>query len=335
MKAAITAIAAHLPSRRETIEELAASFPDWQPARIVAKTGIASRHVAASGECSSDLAVRAAERLLDGGICRREEIDFLLFCTQTPDYFLPTTACLIQQRLGLPTSVAALDFNLGCSGYIYGLSLAQALVESGQARNVLLLTADTYTKLVAPADRNVRTIFGDGAAATLIQAVPDSEAGVSGPLLGPFVLGTDGSGAENLIVREGAFRSPAPSVRAPEVRLEMNGPEIFNFTLRVVPACVTALLEKAGLAVTDIDLVIPHQANAFMLEHLRDKLQLPTEKFLIDMRDCGNTVCASIPVALDRAARAGRLKRDARLLLIGFGVGYSWGGCLFRWRGAA
>lgn len=336
MRAAVTAIACHLPIREESIAELAAQYPDWQADRIMAKTGIQVRHLAAQGECSSDLAVQAAEKLFLRGACRREEIDFVLLCTQTPDYFLPTTACLVQHRLGLPQTAGALDFNLGCSGFVYGLSLAKGLVETGQARTVLLLTAETYSKLVRPDDRNVRTIFGDAAAATLVRACDDSGSAMTSPLIGPFVFGTDGSGAENLIVREGGFRNRRSTGVLPpvpgEVRVEMNGPEIFNFTLRVVPECVRRLLEQTNRTVAEVDLIVPHQANAFMLEHLRQKLEFPAEKFFIGMKNCGNTVSASIPLALILASQSGILKRDSLVMLLGFGVGYSWGGCFIHWR---
>lgn len=333
MKAAVTAIAYHLPARVETNADLSREFPEWNAEKIGAKTGIHCRHLSGASECSSDLGVKAAEKLFQKGACRPDEIDFLLFCTQTPDYFLPTTACLMQERLGLPQSAGALDFNLGCSGFVYGLSLAKGLIETGQARTVLLITADTYTKLLKPSDRNVRTIFGDAAAATLVRAREDAPP--DRDLIGPFVFGTDGRGAPNLIVKEGAFRarsSVTADAAAPLV-LEMNGPEIFNFSLRVVPDSVEKLLQKSSTGSEAVDFYFAHQANQYMLEHLRDKMRLPKEKFFIGLRDCGNTVSASIPIALADAASQGLLKRDALLMLIGFGVGYSWGACFIRWRG--
>lgn len=333
MKAAVTDIAYHLPSRAETNADLAREFPAWNAEKIGTKTGINARHIAGAGECASDLGVKAAEKLFQNGAIRRDEIDFLLFCTQTPDYFLPTTSCIMQERLGLRPSTGALDFNLGCSGYIYGLSLAKGLIETGQARTVLLVTADTYSKLLKPNDRNVRTIFGDAAAATLVRSVEDAAA--DRELVGPFVFGTDGRGAPNLIVKQGAFRARSAvefDTTEPLV-LEMNGPEIFNFTLRVVPETVRTLLQKDSIPADAVDLFFPHQANQYMLDHLRDKMSLPKEKFFVGLRDCGNTVSASIPIALADAAGQGLLKRDALLMLIGFGVGYSWGAGLIRWRG--
>lgn len=333
MKAAIAAIAYQLPARAETNADLSREYPEWNAEKVAAKTGIHCRHIAAPDECSSDLGVKAAERLFQDGACRRDEIDFLLFCTQTPDYFLPTTACLMQARLGLRQTSGALDFNLGCSGFVYGLSLAKGLIETGQARTVLLITADTYTKLIKPGDRNVRTIFGDAAAATLVRAeemvVPGRE------LIGPFVFGTDGQGAPNLIVKEGAFRSftsGATGTSQPP-SIAMNGPEIFNFSLRVVPECVRELLQKGQMSVDEVDFFFAHQANQYMLDHLRDKMGLPKEKFYVGLRDCGNTVSSSIPIALADAARHDLIKRDALLMLIGFGVGYSWAAGFIRWRG--
>jgi 3-oxoacyl-[acyl-carrier-protein] synthase-3 len=342
MHAAIAAVCYHLPERILTNAELAAEFPSWTIDKISQKTGIERRHLAGPQECSSDLALAAARKLFATTSWRPEHIDFLLLCTQSPDYFLPTTACLLQDRLGVPTTAGALDFNLGCSGYVYGLSLAKGLIETGQARHVLLLTAETYSKLLHPEDRSVRTIFGDAAAATLVEAV--DEAGPDGaPWLGPFVFGTDGSGAQNLIVPTGGLRRPrsaetAQAVsdnqgnrRSPE-NLYMNGTEIFAFTLRTVPQSIQALLDRAGKSMEDVDLFVFHQANEFMLEHLRRRLRIPREKFVLALRECGNTVSSTIPIALAEAAAADRLPRGARLMLVGFGVGYSWGATLLRWR---
>ena len=170
MHASISAIEYYLPEKTVSTEELAAEFPAWTVAKIDEKTGIRDRHIAATGECSSDLAVAAARKLFESGACQPGEIDFLLFCTQSPDHFLPTTACLIQDRLGIPTTAGALDFNLGCSGFVYGIGLAEGLISSGQASRVLLLTAETYSKFLSAGDRSVRTIFGDAGAATLLVA---------------------------------------------------------------------------------------------------------------------------------------------------------------------
>ncbi len=227
MQAVVRAIEYHLPERVLSNDQLAREFPDFPSSKIEAKTGIRERRLAAPNECASDLAVHAARRLFAAGLSPRN-VDYLLFCTQSPDYPLPTTACLLQQRLGIPTTAGALDFNLGCSGYVYGLSLAKGLIESGQVRNVLLLTGETYSRYLDPTDRGVRTIFGDGAAATWIGAAAASDAAV--PAIGPVIFGTDGAGECNLIVRDGGARHAGRAAH-----LHMNGGEIFSFTLRTVP----------------------------------------------------------------------------------------------------
>jgi 3-oxoacyl-[acyl-carrier-protein] synthase-3 len=337
MRAFITAIEYHLPETVVTNSALAAEFPDWSVDKIDEKTGIAQRHVAAAGECASDLGVAAARKLFASGACSPGQIDFLLFCTQSPDFFLPTTACLMQERLDIPTSAGALDFNLGCSGFVYGLGLAKGLIETGQAQTVLLITAETYSKFMHPGDKSVRTIFGDAAAATLIQAVESAEEGI-----GPLVFGTDGRGGSKLIVPTGGLRrSRTEGTAEPradeygnlrsEDNLYMSGPDLFNFTLRVVPETVAKVLSRAGLELDDVGLFVFHQANRYMLEHLRKKLKIPSEKFCVSLRDCGNTVSSTIPIALKDAHAQVTVRPNIPVLLVGFGVGYSWGAALIRW----
>lgn len=322
MRAIIKAIEYHLPETILDNERLAAEFPEWSVGKIAEKTGIRARCITAEGECSSDLGVAAARKLFASGACAPEEIDYLLFCTQSPDYLLPSTACLMQDRLGIPSAAGALDFNLGCSGFVYGLGMAKGLIETGQARKVLLVTAETYSKFLDRADKSVRTLFGDAAAATLVEAADRAEEAI-----GPFVYGTDGSGGEKLIVRRGGMRCPGP----PAGGLTMNGPDIFNFTLKAVPESVQRLVAASGKSLDEIDLFVFHQANRYMLEYLRKKLRLPEEKFVIWMESCGNTVSSTIPIALKEAARQGTLRPGALTMLVGFGVGLSWGACLARW----
>jgi len=318
-------IAVYLPERVEENRFLAGEFPRWNMDLIYAKTGIRARHVAAPHECASDLGVAAAERLFAEHQVDRRSIDCLLFCTQTPDYPLPTTACLMQQRLGLPTSVGALDFNLGCSGFVYGLSLAEGLIRSDQARRVLLVTAETYSKYIDPTDRSLRTIFGDGAAATLIEAADE-------PSLGSFVFGTDGSGGDTLLVEDGGARSahgalkPRKRKRWPS-RLFMDGPALVKFSLDVVPPLIDRVLKQAEWNREDVDLYLMHQATLFMLDHLRNQLGLDSELVPEALEDCGNTVSSTIPLLIERLRTTGRLKPGKRTLLVGFGVGLSWAGC--------
>lgn len=331
--AAIAAISTFLPDTVVTNRDLEGEFGVGSVARIAAKTGIEQRHVAGPDEFTSDLAVGAAEALFAEHGVDRHAVDFVLLCTQTPDHALPTTACIVADRLGLRATAGALDLGMGCSGYVYGLGMASGLIASGQAARVLLITADTYSKYLNPADRQLRTIFGDGAAATLLTV------GATGDI-SAFVYGTDGSGAGHLVVPNGGLAPAArlsgradPAIRDLEPTgrdLYMNGPEVFAFSLRVVPEVIARSLAASDLAIDDIDLFVFHQANAFMLETLRTKLGIEPERFVVDMADCGNTTSSSIPIALSRAIVSGRARTGSRVMLVGFGVGLSWAATIVR-----
>lgn len=334
MNAYVTGIAYHVPERIVTNDDLQAENPDWDMARIERKVGIKSRHIAADGETAADLGYAAARKLIDAMQLETSEIDCLLFCTQSPDYLLPTTACVLQDRLGLPTTSAALDFNQGCSGYIYGLWMANALVASGSAKRVLLVTAETYSKFIHPRDRSVRVLFGDGASATLIT----DEA--KGARIGASVLGTDGSGFQNLIVPAGGARTPVCPARRVETtdendnvrsdgNLFMNGQELFAFTMKRVPEVVERVLRRAEISAEQVDWFVFHQANTFMNEHLRNKLRIPAERAPLRMEQVGNTVSSTIPITLCQVQST--LVPGHRLMLVGFGVGYSWGACMLEW----
>lgn len=329
-------LAAYLPDKTLSNDELAALYPEWPAEKIYSKTGIKIRHVAAEDQTASDLAYEAAQALFARGAINPEDVDFIILCTQAPDYILPTTACILQNRLGIPRHTGALDINLGCSGFVYGLSLAKGLIETGSARCVLLLTADTYSKYIHPLDKSVRTLFGDAAAATAIVAEEsDFES------IGPFVFGTDGSGAKNLIVEAGAYRRPidndssvehldeSGNVRTKE-NLYMNGAEVMSFSLKEVPKAVDLLLEKIGCTKDEIDFFVLHQANKFMLEALRKKLKVSESKLPIYVENCGNTVSSTIPLALIQMRERGQFMPGVKMMLVGFGVGYSWAGCLLK-----
>jgi 3-oxoacyl-[acyl-carrier-protein] synthase-3 len=325
--AAVGPIAVHLPENVETNQQLRAQFPNWDMDLIYSKTGIAARHIARPEECASDLGVAAAEKLFAEHDIDRNSIDFLLFCTQTPDYPLPTTACLMQDRLRLPTSVGALDFNLGCSGFVYGLSLADGLIRSGAARRVLFITAETYSKYIDAADRSLRTIFGDGAAATLIEA--DDQ-----PSLGAFTFGTDGRGADTLMVTKGGVRRPQQGLQPRkrqrwESALYMDGPGLVDFTVESIPRLVDEVLRRAELSRDQIDLFLMHQATRFMLDRLRGRLEVEDDRMPMVLEHCGNTVSSTIPILIDALRRDGRLETGMRTMLVGFGVGLSWAGCLW------
>jgi 3-oxoacyl-[acyl-carrier-protein] synthase-3 len=332
-KAYIRGIASYLPQSILDNQTLAAQYPQWSLDKIGEKTGISSRHIIADNESVSDMAVYSAEKLLRNCNLERSGIDYILLCTQSPDYLLPTTACIVQDRLGLPTSCGALDFNLGCSGYVYGLSLAKGLIESQQAKNVLLITSEAYSRYINHGDKSVRSLFGDGATSTLLSN-SEKEA------LSSFVFGTDGSGFNNLIVPHGGSCSPISNeshieredkdgnIRS-DKDLYMDGPQVLVFTLRVVPNMMRDILSKAGLRIEDIDFFVLHQANKFLLNRLKDLLEIPEEKFLTSYENYGNTGSSTIPLGLELDAH--RFKSGDKILIMGFGVGYSWGGCVITW----
>ncbi len=336
MAARILGLSYHLPERTETNEQLAAENPDWDMNRAVRKLGITARHIAAADETASDLGVIAARELLDRNIVDVSEIDYLIFTTESPDQFLPPSACQMQSRLGLARHVGAFDMNLGCSGFIYALHLAKSLVDGGGVRNVLLVLADTYTKYIHPRDRTVRRLFGDGAAAALVGNSAEGER------IGSFVLGTDGAGADSLIVPAGGMRLPKSAetaiarqdasgcTRGPE-NLFMDGPAIFAFANEIVPPMIDDVLAKAQLTRDEIDWFVYHQANKFMLDRLAQLTDVPDEKMVLDVEHVGNTVSASVPIAIQTYVDAGRIKPGHKLLLAGFGVGLSWGACVVTW----
>lgn len=331
MKVFIKAISSYLPARILSNEELVADFPEWTVEKIAEKVGVKSRHIVDDNETASDMAVKAANCLFaDYPSCHREDVDFILFCTQSPDYFLPTSACIIQEKLSLSTSAGALDYNLGCSGYIYGLAVAKGLVTAGIAKNVLLLTSETYSKHLHPRDKGNRTIFGDAATASIISTEGFAE-------IGNFALGTDGRGAENLIIKTGASRMPDKKNDltfdengnpVSSDFLHMNGSEIFTFTQKNVPKVVNQTLVNNNLNLEDIDAFIMHQANSYMLEFLRKKMKIAPEKYIVDMEDTGNTVSNSIPLVILRAINKESL--HGNVLICGFGVGYSWGATILK-----
>jgi len=331
MKAYIKALSYYLPEKILTNDELLKEFPEWTTEKVSSKIGINQRHVVEDTECASDLAINAGLRLFQEYNIDPIKIDFILFCTQSPDYFLPTSACIIQDKLGIPKYSGALDFNLGCSGFVYGLSLAKGLVIGGIAKNVLLITAETYTKFIHPKDKVNRSIFGDAASATLISNDGFAE-------ICDFSLGTDGSGANNLIVKTGGLRSPekkndilfSEGNPVSSDYLFMDGAEIFVFTLEAVPLLVNKTLLKNNISQNDVDLFVFHQANRYMLNFLRKKLNIEEEKFYYCLENFGNTVSSTIPIALKEALLNSIISQNFKVLIAGFGVGYSWAGTILK-----
>lgn len=336
MKAFIKAISYYLPESVLTNEELVNAFPEWSVEKVAAKVGVCSRHIAGPGETAGDMAEKAAHRLFDEYGIMVSDVDFVLFCSQSSDYFLPSTACLLQHRLGISKSAGAFDYNLGCSGCVYGMAVAKGLIAAGIAKNVLLLTAETYTKYLHPQDKSNRSIFGDGAAACLISTDGFAE-------IGEFDLGTDGSGAGSLILKTRAAREPNINgkeyvdeeghVRRDDY-LYMNGSEVFNFTLDIVPAMMQNVLRKNNLNQDSIDFYVFHQANKFMLSTIRKVCALPKEKFYVNLENTGNTVSSTVLIGLKDCLQKGIINAGMNVMISGFGVGLSWGGTILRFENA-
>ena len=305
----IHSIAHVFPEQKLDNTALAALFPEWPEEKILSKTGIRTRYICREDETALDLGVAAAQRL----------------CTELPDYVLPPNACLAQSELGLRSDILATDYNLGCSGYVYGLSLAHGLIVSNQADRVLLITGETYSKVLAPRDKGVRTLFGDAASATLVECSETS-------CIGEFAWYSDGHNARSLIVpQSGTARNKAlnkeiavdTDTGRSATDLYMDGPAIFQFTLDCVPSLLNRCLDKNRMCLEDVDIVLLHQANMFMLRHLAMKCQIPFEKMLVDMEEGGNTVSNTIPVALSRKMAERKIHLGQKILIAGFGVGLS------------
>ncbi len=327
----IKGISYYLPEKVITNKDLADDFPGFKIDELTRLTGVLERHIVEKGENASDLGVKACEKLFKEYEINRDEIDFILYCTQIGDYYTPATSCIIQDRLGIPKNAGTLDFNQGCTGFVYGLNIAGGLIASGTAKNILLITTVTISKLIHPKDKSNRAIFGDGAAATLITAESSDQQ------FRRFVFGSDGSGFESIIIKQGGEKYPVQEFASDDyidefenVRNDacfyMNGSSVFTFSVETVPAFINRILELNGLKKEDIDLYVLHQANRIILESIFRKLKIPAEKYIIDLERAGNTVASTIPIALKNAMESGRIKKGDKVLLAGFGVGFSWGG---------
>ncbi len=325
----IAGIASAVPETFLTVADDSEIFGQEEMRKLSESTGVQKRHIAPKEMCTSDLCFAAAEKLLSELNWSRDSIDTLIFVSQTPDYFLPATSCSLHHRLGLSKHCAAFDLNLGCSGYVYGLWVASNLLSQGNVKRLLLLVGDTITKLTSPQDRSVAPLFGDAGTATALEHHQNADAMV-------FQMGTDGSGEPHLIVPVGAFRQPhtekttqrkereSGNIRSDE-DLYMNGTEIFTFTLREVPKLINSTLNAAEWTLESVDTFVMHQANRFMLQHLTKKMKLPPEKVIVTLADYGNTSSASIPLAITHSLTQRSKNNILRLVLAGFGVGFSWG----------
>lgn len=328
MPSTISAWEFAFPEHTYTSEDFYREFTDIKRGNLE-KTGVLKRHVASDHEHASDLAFDAAAKLLDKFRIDPNSIDYLLYLSCDLDYYAPTTAGILHHRLGLKSNAGALDIVQGCSGYLYGLQIADALTKSGTHKRVLLLTASVLTKHIHPHDKGNRFLFGDAASATLIE---HTERGG----FGTFLMGTDGSGAESIFIKNGRSRYPHIDINAPEKmdefgnittdnHLQMDGLAVFRFTIRTVPELVSTYLSQQHLKFNDIDLFVFHQPNQYLNELLRKKLQIPEERFVHCIENFGNTVQNSIPLALQQAVSTGQLQPGMRVLLCGFGSGFSWG----------
>lgn len=328
----IVGVSAVVPKNIKTTADLASIWSAEDAEKIASSIGVNKRHIAGDNVCTSDLCYEAAMSLLAECKWPSSSIDAVVFVSQTPDYILPATACVLHGRLNCSKQCVAFDINQGCSGYVYGLWTLMSLMSASGMKRALLLAGDTLSKIVAPKDRSSVPVFGDAGTATILEL--DATAGGS-----IFSLGADGSGWPHLIVPAGGFRRRStPETALPQEKeggnirseedLYMNGTEVFSFTLREVPAMISLLLDEARLAIDDVDYFIFHQANAFIIKHLVKKMKLPKEKVPITMGDFGNTSSASIPLSLCVIGAGGRLGKGSRTVLTGFGVGFSWGSAL-------
>lgn len=328
----IKGLSYYLPERVVGNEELVSEFPEWSVDKVAKKVGVNSRHLAADDETAGDMAEKAARKLFAEYNIAPSEIDFVMLCTQSPDYFLPSTACILQYKLGIPTTAGAFDYNLGCSGCVYGMAIAKGLIAAGIAKNVLLLTAETYNKYLHPTDKSNRSIFGDGAAACLVSTEGFAK-------IGDFSLGTDGSGKDKLIVRTGAARCRTATGYSDvddeghtryDDYLYMDGGGIFNFTLDALPGLIKNILAKNSMEANDVDYYVFHQANKFMLNTIRKVCVLPKDKFYINLEETGNTVSSTVLIGLKQCLEAGTIVAGMKVMVTGFGVGLSWGGTILK-----
>jgi len=338
MKSYIKAISYHLPENVLTNEDMARQFPGLKIQDLTRLTGVKKRYIANEDETASDLAFEAAKKLFVEHNISPSEIDHIIFCAQGADYITPATACTLQDRLGIPEQAGSLDINQGCTGFIYSLSVANGLIATGNAKNVLLLTSVNISELIHPEDKSNRAIFGDGAAATLVSSNENEPA--SG--IGDFIFGTDGRGYEEIIIKHGGARYPHLKFEVEDFIDEtgqirndrnffMNGAAVFNFSVEKVPIMIRQLFEKSGIKEDDVDLYVFHQANQIILESIFRKMKIPKEKTLYHLEDCGNTVASTIPIALYHAIADGRIERGDTMVLAGFGVGFSWAGCVAKY----
>jgi len=336
MKSKILDIGLYFPAKVYSNDDLQEDFPQLKVKELTRLTGVLSRHICEDKETSVDMGVAAAKVLFTQGGIRKEEVDYLIFCSAGGDFITPASSCIVHEKLGLKPSCGTVDINQGCTGFLHGLNFANALVSSGSAKNVLLITSEAISKTVHPQDKGNRAIFGDAAAATLVGKA-DSQSDY-----GSFIFGTDGSKFDQIIIKHGRERFPLPESAEEDFKddfgttrnhskIYMNGGEVFNFSVGKAPGLINDLLAKAKLNKEEIDFFVFHQSNRILLETLGKKLKIPQEKIIFELETNGNTVSSSIPIALKRVEEKGLIKKGHKLLFAAFGVGFSWGGVIIEY----
>ena len=328
MGCSIKHITYHLSSKQITNEDLAREFPEFTPEKIYKNVGIKKRYLTTETIIGSDLAFNAALEFFKTIDVKKDDVEFILFCTEGLDYIAPMTACLLQDRLGLKENIGALDLPSGCAGFTNSIGMAKAIIESGQANNVLLLFGDTPGLVSHPKDFVLRSLFSDAGAAVWVEKSKENQ-------IGKVVYGVDGSGAKHLFVDQSCLRNPPTKEwleenkdagGMPRGQMKMNGLEVFTFSIKKVPILVEEILSQNNLKMDDIDLFVFHQASKIILKSIQRKLKIVDGRMAYYIEENGNTVSVSIPLALKEAEKEGRIKKGSKVLIAGFGIGFSWSG---------
>jgi 3-oxoacyl-[acyl-carrier-protein] synthase-3 len=325
----------YLPDKVITNEDLAKENPDWDIEKIEKKSGIKSRHIAETDQTALDLAIKAIEKVLSTGFIAKDQIHAIIFCTQSPDYIMPSNSFLIHKYFNFNQEVWTFDFNLACSGFIYGLAISRGILETGLAKNILLITSETYSKYINRKDRSTSILFGDGAAASIITA--DKERGII-----DIILSSNGGKFDTFYIPAGGCKVPK-DIHTKEITIDHSGNErnlenihmdgfaVWQFISKNVSEQINKLLIRNNLRVTDIDLFVFHQASKLTLDSLIKILKINEDKVFINLKDIGNTVSSSIPIALKDAEDQGKLRKGDLILLSGYGVGLSWGSIIMKY----
>ena len=334
MGVGINCIEYYLPEKILANEDIQIDHPSWDVTKVGEKSGVFKRHIAGPDETAFDLAVKAVEKIFLNTDIKASEIDGIIFCTQSPDYIMPSNSFLIHKRFGFSTNVWAFDYNLACSGFVYGLTIARGMIETGMGKNVLLITADTYSKYINKEDRSTSLLFGDGAAATIIskserEGIVDIELASFGAAYESFYIPAGGTRVPKSIETKSLSYDHSGNIRSLE-DIHMNGFAVWKFISKTVPEQIKTLIARNNKTIDDFDLFVFHQASKLTLDSLIKALKINKQKVYLNLDRVGNTVSASIPIALKFAEDEGKLKKGDTILLSGFGVGLSWGSMILK-----